>query len=144
MARHARAWPALRSPGADDHDEAGQSTYCYACGARVIGRDGYEITAWHLTPDGAWDPVARPAPVHSKSGPAPGVNAACRCPWAASRPRTELRSPSADLVEQRLGLLQISGIEALGEPAVACYNPRPKEGISDSDEVEGCDASEVR
>jgi len=29
-------------------DEVGQSTYCHQCGAIVIGRDGYEITAWHL------------------------------------------------------------------------------------------------
>jgi pyruvate formate lyase activating enzyme len=35
------------------HDEAGQSTYCHACGVRLIGRDWYEITAWQLTPDGA-------------------------------------------------------------------------------------------
>jgi pyruvate formate lyase activating enzyme len=35
------------------HDEAGQSTYCHACGTRLIGRDWYEITAWHLTPEGA-------------------------------------------------------------------------------------------
>ena len=34
------------------HDEAGQSTYCHACGTRLIGRDWYEITAWHLTPEG--------------------------------------------------------------------------------------------
>ncbi len=33
-------------------DEPGQSTYCPDCGTRVIGRDWYEITAWHLTPDG--------------------------------------------------------------------------------------------
>jgi pyruvate formate lyase activating enzyme len=26
------------------HDEIGQSTYCHACGSRVIGRDWYEIT----------------------------------------------------------------------------------------------------
>jgi pyruvate formate lyase activating enzyme len=30
------------------HDEAGGSTYCPGCGARVIGRDWYEITAWTL------------------------------------------------------------------------------------------------
>jgi pyruvate formate lyase activating enzyme len=30
------------------HDEAGGSTYCPGCGARVIGRDWYEITAWNL------------------------------------------------------------------------------------------------
>jgi pyruvate formate lyase activating enzyme len=35
------------------HDEAGQSTWCHGCGARLIGRDGYEITAWQLTPPGA-------------------------------------------------------------------------------------------
>jgi pyruvate formate lyase activating enzyme len=34
------------------HDEAGGSTYCPCCGARVIGRDWYEITAWRLTGDG--------------------------------------------------------------------------------------------
>jgi len=30
------------------HDEAGQSTYCHGCGARLIGRDGYRITSWAL------------------------------------------------------------------------------------------------
>ncbi len=34
------------------HDEAGGSTYCRACGTRLIGRDWYVITAWNLTPDG--------------------------------------------------------------------------------------------
>ena len=34
------------------HDEAGQSTYCHACGARLIGRDWYELTGWTLTADG--------------------------------------------------------------------------------------------
>ena len=31
------------------HDEAGQSTYCHACGTRLIGRDWYQITVWKLT-----------------------------------------------------------------------------------------------
>ena len=30
------------------HDETGQSTYCHGCGARLIGRDWYTITAWDL------------------------------------------------------------------------------------------------
>ncbi|MGI9382768.1 MAG: AmmeMemoRadiSam system radical SAM enzyme [Methyloligellaceae bacterium] len=34
------------------HDEAGQSTYCPGCGATLIGRDWYRLTAWGLTPDG--------------------------------------------------------------------------------------------
>jgi pyruvate formate lyase activating enzyme len=33
------------------HDPAGQATYCHRCGTLLIGRDGYEITAWHLTDD---------------------------------------------------------------------------------------------
>jgi pyruvate formate lyase activating enzyme len=35
------------------HDEAGGSTYCPGCGTAVIGRDWYEITAWHLDAHGA-------------------------------------------------------------------------------------------
>ncbi len=34
-------------------DEEGASTPCPSCGHRVIGRDGYEITAWALTETGA-------------------------------------------------------------------------------------------
>jgi pyruvate formate lyase activating enzyme len=30
-------------------DEASQTTYCHACGAALIGRDWYDITAWQLT-----------------------------------------------------------------------------------------------
>jgi pyruvate formate lyase activating enzyme len=33
-------------------DEASQSTHCAGCGARVIGRDWYEITDWALGDDG--------------------------------------------------------------------------------------------
>jgi pyruvate formate lyase activating enzyme len=29
-------------------DLEGQATYCHGCGAAVIGRDGYDITRWHL------------------------------------------------------------------------------------------------
>jgi pyruvate formate lyase activating enzyme len=34
------------------HDETGGSTICHGCGARLIGRDWYELTAWHLTDEG--------------------------------------------------------------------------------------------
>ena len=30
------------------HDPAGQSTYCHNCGALLIGRDWYDLTAWTL------------------------------------------------------------------------------------------------
>jgi pyruvate formate lyase activating enzyme len=42
------------------HDPAGQSTYCHGCGAQVVGRDGYQITAWKLAPDGSCRSCARP------------------------------------------------------------------------------------
>ncbi len=34
------------------HDRAGQSTYCHGCGATLIGRDWYVLSAWNLTDDG--------------------------------------------------------------------------------------------
>jgi pyruvate formate lyase activating enzyme len=37
------------------HDSVGQATYCHDCQAVLVGRDGYEITDWHLTADGRCD-----------------------------------------------------------------------------------------
>ena len=34
------------------HNLEGGATSCHTCGATLIGRDGYEITAWHLTAEG--------------------------------------------------------------------------------------------
>ncbi|MDH5512869.1 MAG: AmmeMemoRadiSam system radical SAM enzyme [Gammaproteobacteria bacterium] len=34
------------------HNEEGDSTYCHQCGTRLIGRDWYNLTAWHLDPGG--------------------------------------------------------------------------------------------
>ena len=34
------------------HDERGGSTFCHQCGAMLIGRDWYDITAWNLDPEG--------------------------------------------------------------------------------------------
>ena len=33
------------------HDPAGQSTFCSGCGALLVGRDWYDMTAWHLSAD---------------------------------------------------------------------------------------------
>lgn len=46
------------------HDEASQTTWCHGCGARLVGRDWHEITAWELT-DGARCPRC--------GAPCPGV-----------------------------------------------------------------------
>jgi pyruvate formate lyase activating enzyme len=35
------------------HDKAGESTYCYHCGQRLIGRDWYVLSDWNLTADGS-------------------------------------------------------------------------------------------
>jgi pyruvate formate lyase activating enzyme len=35
------------------HDEEGQSTFCHACGEKLIGRDWYTLTAWNLDERGA-------------------------------------------------------------------------------------------
>jgi pyruvate formate lyase activating enzyme len=42
------------------HDPPGQATYCHNCHAKVIGRDWYEITSWHLTADGKCDACGTP------------------------------------------------------------------------------------
>ncbi len=34
------------------HDLEGGATNCAMCGEILIGRDGYQITAWHLTANG--------------------------------------------------------------------------------------------
>jgi pyruvate formate lyase activating enzyme len=34
------------------HDQEGGSTYCHQCGRKLIGRDWYVLTEWHLTDDG--------------------------------------------------------------------------------------------
>jgi pyruvate formate lyase activating enzyme len=34
------------------YDPEGQTTWCHACGARLIGRDGYTLTAWGLASEG--------------------------------------------------------------------------------------------
>jgi len=44
------------------HDEAGQSTYCWACGATLIGRDWYTITSWRLDAHGDCAACGEPCP----------------------------------------------------------------------------------
>lgn len=50
-------------------DPGGQATYCDNCQALLIGRDQYEITAWHLTADGKCDRCGRPCAGVFKSSP---------------------------------------------------------------------------
>ena len=62
------------------HDPAGQATYCHNCGAVLIGRDGYEITAWRLDAEGKCD--ACEAPCGGVFGGSPGTWGSKRMPVA--------------------------------------------------------------
>jgi pyruvate formate lyase activating enzyme len=65
------------------HDPAGQTTYCHGCGAVLIGRDWYDITAWHLSADGKC----------AKCGTCcRGVFEAAAGQWGAHRQRVRLRA----------------------------------------------------
>lgn len=63
------------------HDEAGGSTYCASCGALLIGRDWYEITAWQLGADGT---------CRSCGTPCAGVFEAKPGTWGARRQAVRL------------------------------------------------------
>jgi pyruvate formate lyase activating enzyme len=65
------------------HDEGGGSTYCHACGARLVGRDWYVLTAWNLTGDGK---------CASCGAPCPGVFEARPGSWGARRMPVRLGS----------------------------------------------------
>ena len=43
------------------HDPEGDTTWCHACGHRLIGRDWYELSDWGLAPDGSCEKCGTPA-----------------------------------------------------------------------------------
>jgi pyruvate formate lyase activating enzyme len=51
------------------HDEKGGSTWCHHCGNRLIGRDWYVLTGWHLVP----------TPETPETPETPGMLACDRC-----------------------------------------------------------------
>ena len=65
------------------HDEPGQSTYCYGCGSRLIGRDWYAITDWGLDAHGRCTECGEPCPGLFDS--LPGT-------WGARRERLIIRA----------------------------------------------------
>jgi pyruvate formate lyase activating enzyme len=60
------------------HDEAGGSTYCHHCGAKLIGRDWYVITEWQLDAHGRCRACGTPCA--GVFGAKPGVWGARRMP----------------------------------------------------------------
>lgn len=65
------------------HDGAGGSTYCHYCGALLIGRDWYVLTAWHLDTAGRCLQCATPCA---------GVFEACPGDWGARRVPVRLQA----------------------------------------------------
>ena len=65
------------------HDEEGGSTYCHRCGARLIGRDWYDITAWRLDAQGRCQDCGTPCA--GVLAPKPGT-------WGARRLPVQLRN----------------------------------------------------
>jgi pyruvate formate lyase activating enzyme len=69
-------------------DPAGQTTHCHCCGAVLVGRDWYDITAWHLSADGRC----------TKCGtPCHGVFEATAGRWGSHRQPVRLRAFEAEL-----------------------------------------------
>ena len=68
------------------HDEAGGSTYCHQCGAKLIGRDWYDITAWNLDAGGK---------CRSCGTACAGVFEATHGNWGAKRQPVRLRDFAA-------------------------------------------------
>jgi pyruvate formate lyase activating enzyme len=60
------------------HDEDGGSTWCHACGERLIGRDWFVLTEWNLTPEGTC--AACGTPCAGRFEGAPGTWGARRLP----------------------------------------------------------------
>jgi pyruvate formate lyase activating enzyme len=68
------------------HDEDGGSTYCHACGTRLIGRDWYVLTHWNLREDGC---------CASCGTPCAGVFEARHGTWGATRMPVRLKDFAA-------------------------------------------------
>jgi len=51
------------------HDPDGGSTHCHSCGARLIGRDWYVLSDWHLTDDGRCRSCGTPCAGHFDGPP---------------------------------------------------------------------------
>jgi pyruvate formate lyase activating enzyme len=65
------------------HDEAGSSTYCHACGAKLIGRDWYVMTEWNLDANGACRKCGERLPGHIEAKPGT---------WGARRQLVNMRA----------------------------------------------------
>jgi pyruvate formate lyase activating enzyme len=81
------------------HDPAGQATYCHECRALLIGRDGFEITAWNLTGEGRCKSCG--APCRGVFERAPGTWGPKRRPVAmtsGANAQGEAHSPEKNVV----------------------------------------------
>lgn len=70
------------------HDEDGESTYCPACGEKLIGRDWYVMTDWHLGDDASCSNCG--LPIAGVFEPRPGAWGAKRQPVTLAEYATEI------------------------------------------------------
>lgn len=70
------------------HDEDGESTYCPACGEKLIGRDWYVMTDWHLRDDASCPNCG--LPIAGVFEPRPGAWGAKRQPVTLAEYATEI------------------------------------------------------
>jgi pyruvate formate lyase activating enzyme len=71
------------------HDPEGSSTYCSSCDALLIGRDGYDLSAWNIERDGT-----RAVCAHCRH-PISGVFDAQPGDWGARRTPVRISPPAA-------------------------------------------------
>jgi pyruvate formate lyase activating enzyme len=72
------------------YDPTGQGTYCHSCGAILIGRDRYEVTAWNLSAGGECAECGTRC--HGVFEAAPGRWGRRRQPVRLQRPAAEPRA----------------------------------------------------
>jgi pyruvate formate lyase activating enzyme len=77
------------------HDEKGGSTYCHSCGAKLIGRDWYEITAWKLDHNGKCRKCGTPCAGRFEANPGT---------WGAQRQPVRLKNFADDVQRRRRGV----------------------------------------
>jgi pyruvate formate lyase activating enzyme len=76
------------------HDKAGQSTYCHHCGERLIGRDWFALSEWHLDEEGRCQSCGTPCA--GVFGEGPGA-------WGARRLPVSPRALAREFAEARTG-----------------------------------------
>jgi hypothetical protein len=110
------------------HDEDGESTYCHACGQKLIGRNWYRLSDWNLTADGRCNRCGTPAPASSSPRRASGAIGASRFVCAISPPEPR---PAGWTVDRKDGAHVEFATRGSDRPAIG--SPCRSSGHDDQD-----------